>query len=132
MSELNDREFEAVLQLNADYLQSFYESRVRKQQCLYVLADADGPLMLEDSESDDEGELATILPVWSDARLAEYYAGAAGLNGFEVKRVPAKIWNEHWLAFRQEEKILVGFMPLNPDSDFNVADPALIGAAETA
>ena len=50
MTELTDKEFEAILQLNSDYRKAMFLKSVNENNGLYVLVDDDGPLILEDTE----------------------------------------------------------------------------------
>ncbi|MGN0902503.1 MAG: DUF2750 domain-containing protein [Succinivibrio sp.] len=121
--ELTDKEFEAVKQLNADYRQAMFKRIALEQEGFYVLADDDGPLILEDTEEDDEHNLYSVLPVWSHERLALAYAADNSLEGMTPKFISRKAWNESWVAaFKNEGKVLVGYMPVG-DSDFSVDDP---------
>ena len=53
MSELTDKELEAIKSLNAEYRQAMFKRVASEQDGLYVLVDNDGPLILEDTEEDD-------------------------------------------------------------------------------
>ena len=43
MTELTDKEFEAILQLNSDYRKAMFLKSVNENNGLYVLVDDDGP-----------------------------------------------------------------------------------------
>ena len=46
MSELTDKELEAIKSLNAEYRQAMFKRVASEQGGLYVLVDNDGPLIL--------------------------------------------------------------------------------------
>lgn len=125
MYELTDKEFEAVLQLNADYRQAHCKDKVKEQGGLYILIYEDAPYTLEDLEEDDEHNKSSILPVWCHERYAELFVENTGLKGARTQFITAEAWNKSWLPSLQENKALVGFMPLK-DDDFSVDDPAQI------
>ena len=57
MSELTDKELEAIKSLNAEYRQAMFKRVASEQGGLYVLVDNDGPLILEDTEEDENNKL---------------------------------------------------------------------------
>ena len=63
MSELTDKELEAIKSLNAEYRQAMFKRVASEQDGLYVLVDNDGPLILEDTEEDENNNLFSVLPV---------------------------------------------------------------------
>ncbi|MBO6258280.1 MAG: DUF2750 domain-containing protein [Succinivibrio sp.] len=125
MYELTDKEFDAVLQLNADYRQAHFKEKVREQGGLYILIYEDAPYTLEDTEEDDHHHKSSILPVWCHERYAVVFAENAGLNGARAQLITAEAWNKSWVPPLLENKALLGFMPLR-DDDFAVDDPAKI------
>lgn len=123
MSELTQKEFEAVLALNADYRQAMFLRVAKEQQGFYILIDDDGPVILDDTEEDENGTLFSVLPVWSHEQLADAYARSAGLEA-KPQLVSLKAWNETWVESFKDQNLLVGFMPVE-DKDFAVDDPAV-------
>lgn len=123
MYELNAQEHAAVLQLNADYRQAHFLGKVKEHQEIYLLSDSEGPFLLEDQETDDEGNLASMLPVWCHPAYAEDFIKNSELTGCEVKGLPLKTYKEAWLPFLTENKLLLALMPLGGDEEFNVIEP---------
>ncbi len=123
MEQLTPKEFEAIQALNAEYRQAMFKKNAQENNGFYILTDNDGPLILEDTEEDDEHNLFSILPVWSHAELAESYAKNNGMEGFKAQFITKDVWNEKWVpAFREQPNVLVGFMPVL-DKDFSVDSP---------
>lgn len=126
MSELTDKELEAIKSLNAEYRQAMFKRVASEQEGLYVLVDNDGPLILEDTEEDENNNLYSVLPVWSHERLATEYAKENKLESMKAQFITKKAWNESWVPmFKEQKNVLVGFMPVG-DGDFSVDDPVEI------
>ena len=123
MSQLTEKEFEAIKALNAEYRQAMFKRVSAEIEGLYVLVDNDGPLFLEDTEEDDEHNLYSVLPVWSHEQLATAYAQDNKLEGMKAQFITKKAWNESWVPmFKEQQKVLIGFMPIG-EADFSVDDP---------
>ena len=120
MYELNDKEHDAVLQLNDEYREAHFKQKVQSQQGLYILLGEEGPFMLSDLEEDENKEKSTVLPVWCHEKYAEDYAAMNNLSGVKPQFITAKAWNEYWVKALEEAKVLLGFMPIN--DSFNVGD----------
>lgn len=126
MSELTAKEHDAIRALNADYRLAFFKKNVLEQQGLYILVDEEGPLVLEDTEVDENGTLFSIIPVWSHEQLANDYASDSDNTQFKAQFVTLSVWNEKWVPmFKEQEHVLIGFMPVK-DQDFSVDDPQVI------
>ena len=123
MSELTEKEFEAILALNADYRHAMFKRVVAEQGGFYLLVDKDGPLVLNDTECDEDNNLYSILPVWSHEKLASEYAKDNGHESMKPQFVTLNAWNNQWVPKLQEqENVLIGFMIVK-DKDFAVDDP---------
>ena len=123
MSELTDKEFEAILQLNSDYRKAMFLKSVNENSGLYVLVDDEGPLILEDTEADENNTLFSVIPVWSHERLAMKYASENELSSMRAQFITRNVWNEKWVPMLKEQpNVLIGFMPVF-DKDFDVDDP---------
>ena len=123
MSELTDKEFEAILQLNSDYRKAMFLKSVNENSGLYVLVDDEGPLILEDTEADENNTLFSVIPVWSHERLAMKYASENELSSMRAQFITRNVWNEKWVPMLKEQhNVLIGFMPVL-DKDFDVDDP---------
>lgn len=123
MAQLTEKEYEAIQALNAEYRQAMFMRAAKEADGFYILADNDGPLILEDTEEDDEHNLYSILPVWSHEELAAGYAKNNGMDSFKPQFVTKQVWNEKWVpAFKDQPNVLIGFMPIS-DKDFSVESP---------
>lgn len=126
MSDLTEKELEAIKSLNAEYRQAMFKRVASEQEGLFVLVDSDGPLILEDTEADENNNLYSVLPVWSHEKLAAEYAKENKLEAMKPQFITKKAWNESWVTmFREQKNVLIGFMPVG-ESDFSVDDPAEI------
>lgn len=126
MSDLTEKELEAIKSLNAEYRQAMFKRVASEQGGLFVLVDSDGPLILEDTEADENNNLYSVLPVWSHEKLAAEYAKDNKLEAMKPQFITKKAWNENWVTmFREQKNVLIGFMPVG-ESDFSVDDPAEI------
>ena len=121
MFELTNREFDAILQLNAEYRQSFFLNKTVENQELFIIIQEEGPFLLED-KAEDDAEIATILPLWCHERLAAFYIEKAGIENAKVQKVTVSAFNKNWVPMLAENNILLGFMPIE-GSDFTVDDP---------
>ena len=123
MTELTDKEFEAILQLNSDYRKAMFLKSVNENNGLYVLVDDDGPLILEDTEADENNIMFSVVPVWSHERLAQKYAKENEMTSMKAQFITRNVWNEKWVPMLKEQpNVLIGFMPVL-DKDFDVDDP---------
>ncbi|MGN1282155.1 MAG: DUF2750 domain-containing protein [Succinivibrio sp.] len=123
MKELTDKEFEAIKSLNAEYRQAMFKKAVEENEGLYILVDADGPIVLEDTEGDEDDVKYSVIPVWSHERLANAYAQGSGQEKAEAVFVTKKAWDESWVpALKEQGNVLIGFMPIG-DQEFSVDDP---------
>ena len=93
MSELTEKEFEAILALNADYRHAMFKRVAAEQGGFYLLVDKDGPLVLNDTECDEDNNLYSILPVWSHEKLASEYAKDNGHESMKPQFVTLDAWN---------------------------------------
>ncbi|HAR79253.1 MAG TPA: hypothetical protein DCR21_00325 [Succinivibrionaceae bacterium] len=89
---------------------------------IYILTQEDGPFLLEDKE-DSDGEISTVLPVWCHEEYAQKYVELAALSNTAVQKVTAKAWNENWISFLKEQNILIGIMPIDENTDFEIEEP---------
>ncbi len=120
---LTDKELNAISDLNADYRQAMLLRIAKEIEGIYVLVDSEGPLILEDTEEDDEHNLYSVLPVWSHEELAEDYAKKNSLEGMKAQFISKGAWNEKWVPMlREQSNVLIGFMPIE-NKDFSVDDP---------
>ena len=123
MTELTDKEFEAILQLNSDYRKAMFLKSVNENNGLYVLVDDDGPLILEDTEADENNIMFSVVPVWSHERLAQKYEKENEMTSMKAQFITRNVWNEKWVPMLKDQpNVLIGFMPVS-DKDFDVDDP---------
>lgn len=132
---LNATEFAAVLALNAEYRQAFFLNKCKEQGLFYILVQEEGPYLLEDAEDtadalaqseDDTPSRAQVLPVWSHRQLAEHYCRSLGLEHTTVQSVTLEVWHTQWSPLLKENKVLLGFMPLDEHSEFATDEPELL------
>ncbi|MCR5084480.1 MAG: DUF2750 domain-containing protein [Succinivibrionaceae bacterium] len=121
MAELTERELSAVRALNPEYRAFFFRNHA--QDGVYILVNAEGPYLIEDTEPDEEGRLSTVLPVWCDARLAEGYAQLVPDLGLRAQRIEAGAFGREWVPMLREQGALLGLMPLSPEDEMEVDDP---------
>ncbi len=120
---LTQKEFDAINELNAEYRKAMFEKTASENGGFFMLVDNDGPLILSDTEEDDDHNLYSIVPVWSHQELAESYAKDNGHENMHAQFVTKDAWNSQWLPMLKEQKnVLIGFMPVK-DKDFTVDDP---------
>ena len=132
MYELTQKEHDAVLQLNAEYRRSYFMSKALVQGGFYIIADDDGPFMLEDLDTDEEDEKATVLPVFAHEDFAnEFIATAENLKGFKAQFVTNEAFNNSWLEMLNSNEILLGFMPVG-GGEFEISAPDPIVVATQA
>ncbi len=120
MEKLSEKELEAVLSLNAEYRQAFFNNKSKENQGLFIILQEEGPFMLED-ENEEVGDKYYILPVFPYEELAQAYVSSTGVNA-KVQFITSKAWNESWVNMLVENKVMLGFIPVS-DQDFAVDDP---------
>ena len=124
MYELTDKEHEAVLQLNAEYRKSYFKNKVLEQGGFYIISDQDGPFMLEDLETDEQDEKATVLPVFAHEIFANDFIERSKLEGAKAQYVTVDAYNRIWVETLKTSEVLVAFMPVG-DGDFEISAPEL-------
>jgi hypothetical protein len=117
MEELTDKEREAVLKLNAEYRRAYFEDKAKKNGCFYILADNDGPVLLQESEAE-----GSVIPAFSDEQFARMFAEKMKLEGAEPKQVTAQAYNSAWVPMLKDNGMELGFMPLGGE-DFETGVP---------
>lgn len=143
--EITEREYNASLQLNADYREHQFFNKIIKGLDVFVLKNNEDLLMLNMSpeEQDDvviqlskyqkdheptpktqtEEGIPTI-PLWSHEKFAQYYADhATDANfgkGFEPKAVPLAVFLEKWLPQLKNNGIELAIFPLSNDETWNI------------
>ncbi len=123
MYELTQKEHDAVLQLNAEYRRSYFMSKALEQGGFYIITDDDGPFMLEDLDTDEEDEKATVLPVFAHEDFAnEFIARGENLQGFKAQFVTNEAFNNSWLEMLKANEILLAFMPVG-EGEFEISAP---------
>ena len=126
MEKLTTKEYEAIVQLNSEYRQAMFMRVCAEAKGLYLLVDDEGPLILEDTEEDDDNNIYSIIPVWCYEELARNYAQINGHEKMHSQFVTKDAWNEKWLPMlKSQPNVLIGFMPVK-DKDFAVEDPFAI------
>lgn len=126
MYELTEREYEATLKLNAEYRQSLFINKTLENKVLFIVLQEEGPFLLEDNGQEGE-EQAMILPVWCHEKFAQAYIDMAKLPAANVQQVSLDVFKEQWIPMLNENKILLGFMPVE-GAEFSVDEPKCLEA----
>ncbi|HAH70615.1 MAG TPA: hypothetical protein DCL74_02435 [Succinivibrionaceae bacterium] len=122
MYELTDKEHDAVLQLNAEYRKSYFINKALEQGGFYIISDQDGPFMLEDLETDEHDEKATVLPVFAHEIFANDFIAKSKLYGAKAQYVTVDAYNRMWVETLKNSEVLVAFMPVG-EGDFEISAP---------
>lgn len=125
MYELTEREYEATLKLNAEYRQSLFINKTLENKALFIILQEEGPFLLEDNGQEGE-EQATILPVWCHEKFAKAYIDNVNLPAAKVQQITLDVFRSKWVPMLNENKILLGFMPV-AGLEFSVDDPSCLG-----
>lgn len=109
---LTTTEFNAALQLNADYRYQHFFTKVKKGLEVYVLKKNDEILFLETSDEEVPEENINVLAVWCHEDYAKQYAAT---NDFCKDYVPQSIslaiFLEKWLPTFAESKVELAIFP---------------------
>ncbi len=122
MYELTQKEHDAVLLLNAEYRRSYFTKKALEQQGFYILVDNDGPFMLEDLDTPEADEKATVLPVFAHKDFVTDFIASSDLKEGKAQFITAQAYNEQWVDMLKENEVLIGYMPTG-DGDFEIAVP---------
>lgn len=120
---IDTKEFEAVLQLNADYKEKYALDKIKAQQALYIIEQEQEPYMLEDTQEDEEGNISVLLPIFSAEEFANYYISKNNLTNAKVIAIKLDVYKKSWALVLNENKVLLAIMPADKDSLFNVKEP---------
>lgn len=121
MYELTDKEHDAVLKLNAEYVEAHFKSKINEINGFYIIVDNNnGPILLEDQEQDEEGQLYNLIPVFCHATYANDYIKANLDTSYKAQFVSKDAYFKAWEQFAKDNKILFAIMPIN--DEFCVSD----------
>jgi hypothetical protein len=108
---LTTQEFQAALQLNADYRHAHFVSKVAQSGLIWLLKNNEGLLFL----SSDSDELC--LPLWPHEEYAKLWLEQ--FPGYELQSLPIHIWFEHWVPALEEQGISIAVFPM-PDQENSI------------
>ncbi len=120
MEELTQKERDAVLKLNAEYRRAFFDEKIRKSGCFFILADDQGPVVIQDA---GEGAEGGVVPVFTDAQFARMFADGMRIEGAEPRQVSVEAYNGSWAPMLRENKMELGFMPVAESDEFETEAP---------
>ena len=118
MAELTEKEHDAVLKLNAEYRRAFFEKKVKEQGCFFVLADDQGPVVLQDDD-----EHTGWIPVFTDSDFANEFAKTNEMENLKPTSVTLEAFNSSWAPMLRDNKLELGFMPVGEDGEFESGIP---------
>lgn len=123
--QLTDREYNAALQLNADYRYQYFLKNVKKGLELFVLKNEEGILFMEtekdaeDTENDENNSI-NVIPVWCHEKYAQYYASQnEDVKGYEPQSISLAIFIERWVDNLRDSNIELAIFPLT-NTDCNI------------
>ncbi len=119
MEELTQKERDAVLKLNAEYRRAFFEEKVKLNGCFFILADDDGPVVIQD---DAEGAEGGVIPAFTDEEFAKAFANSMKIEGAEPRKVLAEAYNKSWVPMLRDNKMELGFMPVGDEFETGVPE----------
>ena len=131
MYELTEKEHDAVLQLNAEYRRSYFLKKALEQGGFYIIVDNDGPFMLEDLDTDEADEKATVLPVFAHETFANEFIQNSALKDAKAQYVTTDAYNNSWVEMLNSNEVLIAFMPVGGE-EFEIAAPEIIAQAPKA
>lgn len=131
MYELTEKEHDAVLQLNAEYRRSYFLKKALEQGGFYIITDNDGPFMLEDLDTDEADEKATVLPVFAHETFANEFIQGSELSDAKAQYVTNDAYNTSWVEMLKSNEVLIAFMPVG-DGEFEISAPEPILEAPKA
>lgn len=125
MYELSQKEHDAVLQLNAEYRRSYFMKKALEQKGFYIIVDQDGPFMLEDLETPESDEKATVLPVFAHETFVADFIASSKLKDAKSQFITSDAYNTNWVEMLKTNQVLVGFMPCG-NGEFEISAPELL------
>jgi hypothetical protein len=119
---LTDTEFNAALQLNADYRYQHFFSKIKKNLVVYVLRKEQEILFLESTDEDSENN---ILPVWChEDYAAKYTENNETCEKYTPQAISLAIFLEKWIPTMASSN---GELAIFPTTN---SDCTIISAAE--
>ena len=126
MYELSSKEYDAVLKLNAEYLQNHFFSKINEINGFYIIVDKlEGPILLEDQEQDEDDQKYNLIPVFCHERYAQDYINTNLNSDHKVQFVSKEAYFNAWENFAKENNIMFAIMPIN--DEFCVSDTLFMG-----
>ncbi|MGN0909270.1 MAG: DUF2750 domain-containing protein [Succinivibrio sp.] len=118
MEELTQTERDAVLKLNAEYRRAFFEEKARKNGCFFILADEEGPVVMQDSDGGEGG----VIPVFTDQQFASQFASDMKIEGAHAQQVSVEAYNGSWPDMLRQNSMELGFMPVGDEFETGVPE----------
>ena len=119
--KLDNCEFNAALNLNADYRYNYFITHVKKGIEVFILKSNEEVLFLETT---DNKEAARVLPIWCHERYAQHYAESyLKDSGYKPQSISLAVFIEKWIPQLQNADVEFAVFPLNTEDDCNIATP---------
>lgn len=124
MFELSDTEYNAVLNLNADYKESFFKQKVQEHNIIYFILDGEDLFLMGDKTEDSEGQKAVVLPVFCHERFAKDFVSKLQNSNLKVVKITLDVYKDNLAPELIKEQISLAIMP-DDSKEFNIIEPTL-------
>lgn len=124
MFELSDTEYNAVLNLNADYKESFFKQKVSEHKIIYLIVDGEDLFLMSDKTEDSDGQKAVVLPVFCHDRFAQDFISKLENDNLKVVKITLDVYKQTLAPELAKENISLAIMP-DDSKEFNIIDPTL-------
>ena len=124
MFDLSDTEYNAVLNLNADYKESFFKQKVSEHQLIYIIVDGEDLFLMGDKEEDGDGQKAVVLPVFCHDRFAQDFRSKIQNDNLKVVKITLDVYKQNLAPELIKENISLAIMP-DASKEFNIIEPTL-------
>lgn len=121
--KINEIEYKATLQLNADYRQHHFIQKALKGLEVFILKNTENKetLLLQDINP-ETNESSEILPIWCHENYAKAFANASEeYTNFEPQPIRLAAFLDEWLPQLSQTGMELAVFPLpNDESDCNI------------
>ena len=124
MFDLSDTEYNAVLNLNADYKESFFKQKVSEHKLIYIILDGEDLFLMGDKEEDGDGQKAVVLPVFCHDRFAQDFRSKIQNDNLKVVKITLDVYKQNLAPELIKENISLAIMP-DASKEFNIIEPTL-------
>ena len=124
MFDLSDTEYNAVLNLNADYKESFFKQKVSEHKLIYIIVDGEDLFLMGDKEEDGDGQKAVVLPVFCHDRFAQDFRSKIQNDNLKVVKITLDVYKQNLAPELIKENISLAIMP-DASKEFNIIEPTL-------